>query len=102
MPLFPKWSLSFYSSQTVTRTYAPNSVALNLGQFSLKAIYNCHNLESGTTSRWQVGQSATKHPAITGQSSTAKELPIQKAARSRLGDRALSEIFKSEFNSYLL
>lgn len=71
------------SSQTVTRTYAPNSVALNLGQFSLKAIYNCHNLESGTTSRWQVGQSAAKHPAITGQSSTTKELPIQKAAGSR-------------------
>lgn len=33
MPLFPKWSLPVYSSQTVTRTYAPSSVALHLGQF---------------------------------------------------------------------
>ena len=85
MPLFPKWSLPFYSSQTVTRTYAPSSVALNLGQFSLKAIYNCHNLESGTTSRWQVGQSAAKHPITTCQSSTTKELPIQKANRVKIG-----------------
>ena len=105
-------SLTLYSSQPVTSTFALSSVVLNLGQFSSpENIWQCLKISVIITWRKELPAGSGWARVLlntiqcTCQPSSTKGHPVQNASRVKVGGPCnLFKIlvFKSQFKSHLL